>query len=121
MNQANILLVEDDAVLLKLYSDLLTSEHFTVGTATDSKTANNKIQSGQWDLVLMDLLLPEETGLEIVKNNAAYIGKNMKKIVFLTNLDKGAEIDEVKKLGYDYLIKSNLTPDQLIEKVKSLL
>ncbi len=118
---ANILLFEDDAVLLKLYSDLLSQEHFNVQTASDSKTATEKMQSGQWDLILMDLLLPEVNGLELVKQNSALVGKSIKKIVFLTNLEKGIEIDQVKNLGYEFVIKSNLTPDQFIDKVKSLL
>ena len=122
MDNKKILLVEDDELLQKLYSDLLSSEHFFVETASDGKTAYEKIKQGGWDLVLLDIVLPDLSGVEIVKklmtDNTA---KPNKKVVFLTNLDTGSEINEIKKLGFDYITKSNLNPDQFIEKIKSCI
>lgn len=117
-----ILLVEDDPVLLKLYTDLLTSEQLTAETSNDGLHAFEKIKQGGWDLVLLDMMLPQLSGLEIVnklKTEPPVIPN--KKIVFMTNLDKGKEIDEIKLLGYESVIKSSLTPDQFVSKVKSLL
>lgn len=117
-----ILLVEDDALLQKLYSDLLLEDAYALSTAADGVTAYEKIKQGNWDLILLDIMLPKMSGVEIVRklNNTVDVN-HTGKIVFLTNLDTGSEIDEIKKLGYDFIIKSNLAPDQFVAKVKSYL
>ncbi|OGK11884.1 hypothetical protein A2954_05890 [Candidatus Roizmanbacteria bacterium RIFCSPLOWO2_01_FULL_37_12] len=120
MDSKRILLVEDDELLQKLYSDLLIGEQFTVETASDGKTAYEKIKSGGWDLVLLDIVLPELSGLDIVKKlKEDKDAKANKKIIFLTNLDSGSDSTEIQKLGYEYVVKSNLAPDQFVNKVKS--
>jgi len=122
MTQPKILLVEDDVVLQKLYSDILTSAQYTVDTAADGDIAFTKMMQGGWDLILLDMILPKTTGLELVKKiKETPPAIPIKKIVFLTNLEKGKEIDEATALGYSYLIKSNLNPDEFVNKVKSLL
>lgn len=117
-----ILLVEDDTVLQKLYKDLLTAEKYSVDTASDGQEAYEKMLSGGWDLVLLDLVLPKLNGLDIVKKLKLQPSKKTnKKIVVLTNLEKGNEVDEIKRIGYEYIIKSNITPDQFVAKIKSFL
>ncbi|OGK20748.1 hypothetical protein A3C98_04475 [Candidatus Roizmanbacteria bacterium RIFCSPHIGHO2_02_FULL_37_15] len=122
MDSKRILLVEDDLLLQKLYSDLLTSEHYYVETATDGMIAYQKMKEGGWDLVLLDIILPKLGGIEIVKKlkdeKAEKLNKN---VVFLTNLEQGKEIDEIKKLDFRFLSKSNLTPNKFVDMVKSLL
>ncbi len=122
MDSKRILLVEDNELMQKLYVDLLKSENYYVEAASTGKSAYEKIIQGGWDLVLLDIVLPDMTGVDIVKklqtNNPT---KPNKKIVFLSNLDTGKEIDEIKKLEFDYVTKSNVDPGQFIAKVKSLL
>lgn len=122
MDNKRILLVEDDPLMLKLYHDLLTNEHYAVESVSDGLTAYQKIKQGGWDLILLDIVIPQLNGLEIVKKISTDppISPN-KNIVFLTNLELGAEIDEIKKLGFDYITKSNLSPDTFLKKIKSYL
>lgn len=122
MDTKKILLVEDDALLQKLYVDLLTAEHFLVEAASDGLLAYEKMKQGDWDLVLLDIMLPELGGIEVVKKlKTDKEARPNKKVVFLTNLDKGKEIIEIQKLGFKYVVKSSLAPDQFIAKVKSFL
>lgn len=122
MSNKRILLVEDEPVIQKLYLDLLTAENYSIETASDGKEAYKKMRQGGWDLVLLDLMLPSLNGIEIIKKlKSRSSQKPIKKIVFLTNLDRGKEIDQITKLGYEYLIKSNLTPDEFIKNVKSFI
>ncbi len=117
-----ILLVEDDPVLLKLYADLLKTEQLIVETATEGQEAYEKMKVGGWNLVLLDMLLPQMNGLDIVRKLKSSPPQTPnKKIVFLTNLEKGKELDEIKKMGFEFIIKSNLTPDKFVEKIKSYL
>lgn len=122
MDNKRILLVEDDPLLQKLYLDLLNAENLLVEAVSNGLTAYQKIKQGGWDLILLDIVLPQLSGLDIVKKLGADppISPN-KNIVFLTNLELGTEIDEIKKLGFDYITKSNLRPDTFLKKIKSYL
>lgn len=118
-----ILLVEDDEFLRELYNDTLTGEGYSITTALDGQEALEKIQVGGWDLVLLDIILPKISGIDVMKQmkNLPPPQNPNKCIIFLTNLDKGEEIKEALLLGDGYLIKSQITPGDLINEVKLYL
>ncbi|OGH10283.1 MAG: hypothetical protein A2857_02455 [Candidatus Levybacteria bacterium RIFCSPHIGHO2_01_FULL_36_15] len=122
MDPAKILVVEDDPFLRELYQETLVAEGYHVDTAQDGDEGLNKIKKGGWDLVLLDIILPKLDGLEIMRKikNEPPDAPN-KKIIFLTNLDKDDEIKEALKLGNGYIIKSQITPGDLIREVKVYL
>lgn len=122
MEGKRILLVEDDPLLQKLYQDILKDEKINVDSAVDGETAFAKMKKGGYDLILLDIMIPKMTGIEVMKKlQTDKPDKINKKIVFLTNMDKGNDIDEVKKMGTEYLIKSNFNPEEFIQKVNSYL
>lgn len=121
-NSAKILVVEDDQFLRELYADVLKTEGYTVDTAVDGQEALDKIKLGGYDLVLLDIILPKMDGLEVmrqIKSSPPQIPN--KTIIFLTNLDKDEQIKTALQLGDGYLIKSQITPGNLIEEVKGYL
>ena len=121
MKQKKILLVEDDEFLRTLYTELL-KDMYTLEVAADGNEAYAKIQIQDLDLILLDIILPQMSGIEIVeKLKIEHPEVLKKKIVFLTNLDKNEMVQKVTKLGYSYLIKSDLNPQEFLEKVKELL
>ena len=117
-----ILLVEDEVSLRELYLELLRQEGFSVDQARDGQEALDMIQKGGYDLILLDLVLPKLSGVEVLEQlKKQKIKKSNGPVVVLTNLGKEA-VDGKKKLGIkDYLIKSDLTPDQFVKKVRSHL
>jgi len=122
MNSAKILVVEDDLFLRDLYYEILTSENYFVTTAFDGEDALNKMSQDSWDLVLLDIMLPKMSGIDVMKR----IKQNSsipppKQVVFLTNLSDPNEIHELQDLGNGYLVKSELNPADLLLKVKSFL
>lgn len=122
MSDKKILIVEDDLFLRELYSDVLSSNNLNFETAADGKEAYEKMQMGGWDLVLLDMNLPEMTGLEVLKKILSLpVQPQIKKIIFLTNMEEGPILDEVKKLGYEYLTKSALSPDQFLAQIQTYL
>lgn len=120
--EKKILLVEDDDFLRKLYIDVLKGDNYNVDFAIDGEEALVKIKQGGYDLVLLDIMLPKMDGLEIMRSIKKSPPSNPnKKIIFLTNLDNEKELEEVKNMEIDYIIKSEMTPDEFLEKVKGYL
>lgn len=121
MNNKYILLVEDDEFLQQLYSDLLKSEGYEVTASGNGIQALELIKSKNWDLVLLDIMLPGLDGFQILATLEQEDASKISTIVYLTNLD--GDDDDLKKLkkARDYLIKSDISPPQFVEKVKSLL
>jgi len=122
MDPARILVVEDDLFLRELYADILSAEGYKVDSAEDGEVALGKMKVGGYDLVLLDIIMPKMDGLSVMKqmqNNPPQIPN--KCVVFLTNLDKDEEIKTALQLGNGYLIKSQVTPGNLVKEIKVYL
>jgi DNA-binding response OmpR family regulator len=120
---AKILVVEDDKPLQEVYVDALSAEGYEIDTADDGEVALNKMLQGGYDLVLLDIILPKINGLEVMEQVRSIPGKSAanKTVVFLTNLDRSEEINKGLQLASGYLIKSQITPGDLIREVKMYL
>ena len=118
-----VLVVYDDLYIRELYEEVLRDEGFTVESAVDGEEGLKKLQQGGYDLVLLDVMMPKLDGLGVLDG----LQKNPPKekngaIVLLTNLGHDPIIkDALSKGAASYLIKADLTPDQLVEKLKSFL
>lgn len=117
-----ILIIEDDKFLTQLLSKKLQKENFETAIAFDGKEALKKVVEDHFDLIILDLLLPEIDGFEVLKR----IKENEKTknipVLILSNLGQKEEIQQGLKLGAtDYMVKANFTPNEVIEKVKLLL
>ncbi|MBI4097889.1 MAG: response regulator [Candidatus Levybacteria bacterium] len=121
-NQPRILVVEDEEYLRDLYQEVLSDQGYFVDTAKDGNEGLVKIKAGGWDLVMLDIILPGMDGIEIMrvmKTNPPQVPN--KKVVFLTNLDKDKEMQEALALGDGYFIKSQITPGNLVDQIKTYI
>lgn len=117
-----ILIVEDDEFLRDVYFDSLAQSGFEVEKAIDGEEGLKKMQEKDWDLVLLDIVMPKLSGFDVLKNYKASAPKNtIKKVIFLTNIDKQEELNQIKEFGTEYLIKSQITPGELVTKINSLI
>lgn len=120
---AKILIVEDDQFLRDLYNELLTEAGYEITLAQDGEEGLEKASVGGFDLVLLDIMLPKIDGLEVLRR----LKENKPKfpngpVVLLTNLGQDAIIKEGFSLGATgYIIKSAMTPDQVLDEVKVFL
>lgn len=118
---ANILIIEDDEFLRGLISKKLFSENFAVSVAADGKEGIKKIIKEKPDLVLLDLILPGIDGFEVLQKIKKEEATATTRIIVLSNMDQKEEIDRAIKLGAeDYFIKAQMTPDEIVEKIKTL-
>lgn len=121
MSNKYILLVEDDEFLQQLYSDLLKGEGYEVTASGNGIQALELIKSKNWDLILLDIMLPGLDGFQILATLEKEDASKISNIVYLTNLDGNDDDLEKLKKARDYLIKSDMSPPQFVEKIKSLL
>lgn len=124
MISTRVLLVEDDAFLREIYTDTLSKEGFSVASATDGNEALATIKEGNWDLLLLDIILPHMDGIEVLKQlqtDEAFSHLLKKPIIFLTNLDNDEEKQQALTLGKGYLVKSQINPGELVTKINEIL
>ena len=117
-----ILIIEDDEFLRQLITKKISSEGFTVFSAIDGPDGIEKAKTLLPDLILLDLLLPTIDGFEVLEKIKADKITTAIPVVILSNLGQQEEISKGLKLGaIDFLVKAQLTPEEIVEKVKTLL
>jgi len=117
-----VLLVEDEKEIRVVYAEVLKDEGYTVIESDDGDDALKQALHQEWDILLLDIMLPGEDGLQILKAVKENVRLKFKPVILLTNLGNESVINEAFKVGADgYLIKSQITPDKIIEEVKNYL
>lgn len=118
MEKSNILLVDDEQKIRDVVRMYLEKEGFSVGEAADGQEALDKISSGKWDLVVLDLMMPGVDGWAVCKE----IRKTASlPIIMLTARDD--EVDRVVglELGADDYVIKPFSPRELAARVKAVL
>ncbi len=122
MNKKRILLAEDDPYISDIYYTYLTKIGFDVVHVKDGKVCLSKLENENFDLILLDILLPEVDGFEILKKVKEMPKFKNAPIIVFTNLLEKTIPDKAIALGAkECLIKTNFEPKQVVEKIKSLL
>jgi two-component system response regulator RegX3 len=113
-----ILIVEDEASFSEALSFLLTKEGFTVTVAENGRTALEVFKSGNFDLVLLDLMIPEVSGTEVCRSIRT---TSSVPIIMLTAKD--SEIDKVVglELGADDYVTKPYSSRELVARIKAVL
>lgn len=121
-NKKSILVVEDDIFVRELVSMKLREAKYAVTTSSDGQDGLYKLLSGQYDIALLDLMLPNKTGLEILAEFRANKAPNYNpKIIIMSNLSEQDKITECLKLGVvDYIVKSHYSPTEIVAKINQL-
>ena len=117
-----ILVAEDDKFLSNAFRLKLQKSGFEVKIANDGQEALNTANSFKPDLILLDLMMPVKDGFVVlseIKSNPQT--KNIP-VLIASNLGQKEDIDRGISLGaIDFIVKSNLRLDELIQKIKSVL
>ena len=118
----NIAIIEDDAAISQMYRIKFETEGYDVETAENGKLGLQLIEKMKPDIILLDLMMPEMNGDEMLaKLRANAWGKNIK-VIILTNMGESEAPDTLKALGVlAFIVKANMTPRQVAELVKAQL
>lgn len=117
-----ILIIEDDKFLIKVYSDKLIREGFDVSMAISGEEGVGKILKEKPDLVLLDILLPQKNGFDILSQIKLNPDTKSIPVIIITNLGQDTDIKTGLELGaVDYLIKTDFSINKLPELVRKHL
>ncbi len=117
-----ILYVEDDVLIAKLYSEKLAAAGFEVVTAQDGLAAVQRLREFTPDLVVLDLLMPKLTGVDVLKFMRGQPALKDTRIIVFSNSFLSNLIEQVAHIGVEEaLVKASVTPAQLVNIVNKTL
>jgi len=117
-----ILVVEDDQFLANAYRIKLQKVGFEVIIVVDGAEALEKIKSQNFDLIILDLIIPKIDGFGVLTEIRSQEKYKTLPILVASNLSQMEDINRALKLGAnDFIIKSDISLDALIEKIKKLV
>lgn len=119
----NVLIIEDDFFIRDLYQKAFQKAGYTVQVAVDGEQGIEALRNGVFDIVLLDVMMPKITGIEVLKTvrSESFPSHNVP-IFLITNLGQNSIIEEAFKLGADgYFLKSQLTPDEIVAEIGTFL
>lgn len=117
-----ILVVEDADLLRRMYTDRLTRDGYHVLVANNGIEALSTLRSNTPDLILLDLVMPQMSGLEVLDVVQRDPRLSAIPVVVLSNLGQDADIRRGIEMGAaDYLVKNDARPADVSEKISSIL
>jgi two-component system alkaline phosphatase synthesis response regulator PhoP len=116
-----VLIIEDDKDIVELLKHYLEKESFTLHSATDGFAGLKEAKTGKFDLLILDIMLPEMDGLEVCKELRGDPRTSFIPVIMLTA--KTEETDKIVglELGADDYITKPFSPKELVARVKALL
>ncbi|OSI11891.1 response regulator transcription factor [Neisseria canis] len=115
---SHVLLVDDDALLTELLTEYLTAEGLSVNSVPDGEAGVQEILSGNYDVVVLDSMMPKMNGLEVLKTVRA---QSTIPVIMLTA--KGDDIDRIigLEMGADDYVPKPCTPRELLARINAIL
>ena len=117
-----IAIVEDDHAILEMYKLKFEFANYSVVTAVNGKLGLEIIKDEKPDIILLDLMMPEMTGDEMLAELRKQVWGAHIPVVILTNVSLDEAPKNLKKLGVaGYIVKANTTPQLVLEQVQAIL
>jgi DNA-binding response OmpR family regulator len=117
-----ILIIEDNKDLAALYKRALEKAGYVTVVSPSGENGLHMASKGKFDLILLDIMLPQKSGLGVLKELKKNEQTQNTPVYMLTVLGQEDIIKEAFELGADgYLIKFSLTPDEVVTEVKNFL
>lgn len=121
--QYKIIIVDDDDFLINMYAAKFGLSNVSVDTFKTGKPLLEKLRTGmKADLIILDIVLPEMNGIEILKEiRKNKLGEGIP-IMMLTNQNDEKDISETQKLGIaGYIVKASATPSEVVAEAMKII
>ena len=118
-----LLCIEDEHFISELYERALTRAGYNVTMVRDGRTGLAAAQTDAYDIILLDLMIPEVTGIEVLRKlrDQAETPKLHGRVIVTTNLEQKDEVRaDIERQADGYLIKAEMTPHQLVDFLSRL-
>lgn len=118
-----ILCLEDEHFIGELYARALSKAGYKVTVIADGEEGLKESETGKYDLILLDLMLPNVTGIEILRKlrDPSRDTPIKSKIIVTTNLEQREDVRaEIEKQADAYLVKAEFTPHQLVDFISNI-
>ena len=115
---AHILVVDDDDGIRSLVKKYLNENNYLVNTANNAEDALEKIEIIEFDLIILDIMMPGKSGLELIKENRKKISAP---IILLTAKGEARERIEGLEIGADDYLPKPFEPKELILRIQNIL
>lgn len=120
--KSKILLIDDDPSIAETYKLGLGLEGYEIDWAKNGLEGIKKAKEGSYSLILLDILMPELSGLNALEQMKKDEKIKDIPVIILTNLGQDENIKRAFDLGaVDYIIKYRFTPKEVVEKIKQTL
>jgi CheY-like chemotaxis protein len=117
-----IIIVEDDPMLGEIYEKKFLEAGFEMKLVTSGKAVEGEIASYQPEMVLLDIVLPDMDGYEILEALSKNDATRSVPVYVFSNLSAKEDIERATSLGAKgFITKSSFTPTQLVDEVKKIL
>lgn len=117
-----LLLIEDEPLIIKMYSRALAAAGFEIAAATNGPDGLRLAVAKKPDLILLDIMMPMMSGLEVLQRLKKKDSLKDIPVIMLTNLSDEGEVRATTLLGaVAFIVKSEIEPKQLVAKVKEIL
>lgn len=117
-----IAIIEDDQAINQMYRMKFEADGFEVGLADNGKRGVALVESFKPDLILLDMQMPEMSGDEALAEIRAHAWGKSIPVIILTNMGQEESPKNLEKLNVSsYIVKADLTPSQVVARVKETL
>ena len=116
--EAHILVVDDDDGIRDLVKKYLNENNFLITTAKNAEDAFQKINIIKFDLIILDIMMPGQTGLEFLKKNKKKLNTP---VILLTAKGEAKERIEGLETGADDYLPKPFEPKELILRIRNIL
>jgi DNA-binding response OmpR family regulator len=118
-----VLCIEDEHFISELYQRALSKAGYDVTVELDGKKGLEQAQTDQYDIILLDLMIPTMTGIDVLRDlrDPAKTPKLHAKIIITTNLEQREEVrSDIEHQADGYLVKAEITPFELVDFLNQL-
>jgi len=116
--KAHILVVDDDDGIRSLVKKYLNENNYLVNTAQNAEDALDKIQIIEFDIIILDIMMPGKSGLDLIRENRKKI---LSPIILLTAKGEAKERIEGLEIGADDYLPKPFEPKELILRIQNIL
>lgn len=119
---SQVLIIEDDKFLTKIYKTKLEKEGIDVGFAADGEAGLKKMQTETPKVVLLDLVMPKMDGFQVLDHVQQDASLKKIPILVLSNLGQDEDIQKAKSLGAkDFIVKSDTSIQAVVDRLRPYL